>query len=827
MADAVEAVFRRRANGEGWRTEAMSTINDKPPAAQASDGLYSRGSERKKAARKRAKRTPIATENNGAVDPAKQLRPLTAEDIANEQTAEQLALRIWAAMVAQKVLSGMSALMDELIESHLLDDDDEETDEGWLDDHRKREKTILDEAIVDALDKYPDFSAINNLPRNPDPDIASDAEQLREVLNKCAIGATKFTERFSRAQLEQMVRRDLKARIKKDPRYGEHVRGDVPGADVKAYGGRGRTSSKGTFAKAADYESGGGLAALFTGGWMRVAKDRIDPVAWSHQFDVQRKTEKQQWRHHFLITERNGKQSSFELPRETLAGTGASAIRLLMKGGIHVVGRDVAQKALVQFLRFKPRGEIIRMPRVGWATIGSHWIFVRPDEVITPAGMPMPRGMSYVLERAATRHGLHVAGTAAEWAAEVAAPLRGNSNVALSFATFFAAPLLHFAGEPGGGNHLHGPSTIGKTMASDSGQTIYGWPLETADNAFGVTWAGSEAGFDALALARTDLGLPLDEITLANRRVAEQVVYKLATGVKGPRATSAGHLRESAHASVVVLSTGEKSLAKFIGKQLQEGARKRLVDVPAEVQPGSAFEMIPREQIHVESKRLFDAMKRQHGAVGREWQRHLVDIGPAEIKAQLQQHREEFLALREVVAVAERAHPQVRAVINRFALYTTALRMAIVAGLLPWSVKEADAGIIACMGRWVAQRGNLDTAGEVVRAARQLERELVSGLGERFIHIRRSGNKWMPVSEADEFRQRTPELFDGYVKPDRILVRTETWRRVCNGVDPAEIARHFQQRGALIADDNGVSKAEQVIGKVERFYVLSRAALTP
>ena len=172
-------------------------------------------------------------------------------------------------------------------------------------------------------------------------------------------------------------------------------------------------------------------------------------------------------------------------------------------------------------------------------------------------------------------------------------------------------------------------------MVSDAGQSIYGWPLETADNAFGVTWAGSEAGFDALALARTDLGLPLDEITLANRRSAEQIVYKLASGTKGPRATSTGHLRETAHASVLVLSTGEKSLAEFIGRSLQEGARKRLVDVPAEVQPGSAFETIPREQIHIESKRLFDAMKRQHGAVGRDWQRHLVDVGPDKIKAEL------------------------------------------------------------------------------------------------------------------------------------------------------------------------------------------------
>src|SRR5262245_35975458 len=91
----------------------------------------------KKAARKRAKRAPVTTGNHvpeRAANPAKQssrhLRPRTAEDIANEQTAEQLALRIWAAMVARKVLSGMSALMDELIQSHLLDDDDEEADVG-------------------------------------------------------------------------------------------------------------------------------------------------------------------------------------------------------------------------------------------------------------------------------------------------------------------------------------------------------------------------------------------------------------------------------------------------------------------------------------------------------------------------------------------------------------------------------------------------------------------------------------------------------------------------------------------------------------------------
>ena len=766
-------------------------------------------------------------------DPAKrssrQLQPRTAEEVANEETVEQLAVRVWAAMVAQMVLNGMSALLDELIQSHLLDDDDEEADEGWLDDHYKREKKILDEAISDGLNKYPDFAAINNLPPNSDPDIVQDAGQLKDALTKCAIGATDFKGKFPRALLERMVKRDLKARFKKDPKYSKHVREDVPGSDVRAYGSRGRTSTRGTFVRAANYENGGGLAALLTGGWIRVAKDRIDPVAWSHQFGFQRKTEGQNWRHHFLITERNGHQSDLQLPREKLAGTGAPALRLLMKAGVHVVGRDDVQNALSQFLRFKPRREIIRMPRVGWAAVESHWIFVRPDEVIMPPGMPQARNVTYVLDAAAIRHGLHVEGTATEWAAEVGAPLRGNSNVALSFATFFAAPLLRFASEPGGGNHSYGPSTIGKTMGSDAGQSIYGWPLETADDAFGVTWAGSEAGFDALALARTDLGLPLDEITLADRRSAEQVVYKLASGTKGPRATSTGHLRETAHASVLVYSTGEKSLAELIGKSLQEGARKRLVDVPAEVRPGSAFETIPREQIHVASKRLFDAMKRQHGAVGRDWQRYLVDIGPDKIRAELYEHREAFLALPEVLAVAAKAHPQVRAVVNRFALHAAALRMAIAAGLLPWTIEEADAGIAACMGRWVAQRGNVDTAGEVMRAAREVERKLAAGLRDQFIHINKSktGNKLIPATEADEAKAKTPEHFDGFIKSDHVLIRPGAWRRYCDGVEPAEIARHFLDRGVLVPGDNGsLSKSQQVIGGSGRFYVLRMAALT-
>ena len=258
-----------------------------------------------------------------------------------------------------------------------------------------------------------------------------------------------------------------------------------------------------------------------------------------------------------------------------------------MKAGVHVVARDDVQNALVQFLRFKPRRDHPHAARgVGRGRIAL-MIFVRPDEVIMPPGMPQARQRDLCARRGRDRHGLHV--EARQPNGRPRSPAAAGKFQRRVVRDVLRGAVVTFASEPGGGNHLHGPSTIGKTMASDSGQSIYGWPLETADNAFGVTWAGSEAGFDALALARTDLGLPLDEITLANRRSAEQIVYKLASGTKG-RARPPPGICETAHASVLVYST-RREIAGGIGKSLQEGAQAAR-RCSCRGAPGSAFETI-------------------------------------------------------------------------------------------------------------------------------------------------------------------------------------------------------------------------------------------
>ena len=374
--------------GESERCEPNSGYAAEPPTV-AGDGDVGAHPEAASAAPKSVQAPEVERREPEAAAAAKessaqQVQPAIAEDIANRETAAKLALRIWAAIVAGKVLNAMSGLMDELIQSPLLDDEDEEVDEDWLDDHRKREKQVLSEAITDALDTYPDIDSINNLPPSSDPDVAQAAGQLKDYLAKCPIGATEFKEEFSLALIERMVKREIEIQFKKRPNYSEHIRTDVPGRDIKRYSSRGCTSSTGTFYKSAGYLDGGGLDALLTNGWTRVAKDRIDPVAWSHQHGMERKTERQNWRHHFLITERNGKQSRFELPREKLVGNGVPAARALMKSGVHVVAGAEAQEALVRYLRFKPKREIVRVPQVGFFEVDGYYICVRSNETLLP-----------------------------------------------------------------------------------------------------------------------------------------------------------------------------------------------------------------------------------------------------------------------------------------------------------------------------------------------------------------------------------------------------------------------------------------------------------
>jgi hypothetical protein len=137
-----------------------------------------------------------------------------------------------------------------------------------------------------------------------------------------------------------------------------------------------------------------------------------------------------------------------------------------------------------------------------------------------------------------------------------------------------------------------------------------------------------------------------------------------------------------------------------------------------------------------------------------------------------------------------------------------------------------DAGIISCMDRWVKQRVNVDTAGELLRGVQRIRRLIAATINDRFVHLRFERRRLVPASAADQRKIELGAQFDGYVKGDRILGTPEAWQRWWTGFGADAIKQHLLCERLLIAGRNGEVPSPEKFRSgwpAARFYVLARA----
>jgi putative DNA primase/helicase len=554
--------------------------------------------------------------------------------------------------------------------------------------------------------------------------------------------------------------------------------------------------------------------------WSRICTTRIDLAA------LTRDLGEQNWGTYIVITNRDGGRKKLAVPHAlTAADKVAEIAGLLASLGAGIVPSRKARQLLVQFLTLEVPERITAVPQIGWHFSGGSWVFVLPDETIVPAGFDGPRP---VLQTTTlhVQHGLDMRGTVEQWNERIAAPTARNSNIILCVGTMFAGPLLKFAHEPPGFFHLWGTSKIAKSLVGAIGQSVWGRPKVPGEaDAFGASWTATAVGLERYAVLRSDLGAYLDEIGEGTPKTIRPAVYGLANGSTKLRGTPDITLRPMESFRILGVSTGEPTMEAYLssgGEKVPAGLKVRLVDVPAEVQPDSAFETCPREQIEELGRQFYPLTQELYGAVGRAWLKHLVDLGEDRIVASVRHHRDEWLKLPAIAAVRAQANVQVQSILNRFALVAAALRMAIEANLLPWSVDDTDLGIAACMMRWLASRkGRLDVTGEMLGATEQIRTILAANFHGRFIHQRVIDGNLDYATPADATKRDTL----GYVKDGRILVEPTAWRSVlCEGYDPEKTARHLKNEGYLITDEGKLQYQAKVKrgGDVvkARFYAL-------
>jgi hypothetical protein len=155
--------------------------------------------------------------------------------------------------------------------------------------------------------------------------------------------------------------------------------------------------------------------------------------------------------------DQDGREHRFALAHDLLAGDGLEARRELVNRGFYIAPNPGARSKFNAFLlQVNSPSRALSTDRVGW----NGTAFVLPDECF--GGNP---GETMLLQNSTSHeHLFRQAGTLSEWQ-EIPRLAVGNSRLILAISMAFAGPLLYPCSQEGGGVHLKGSSSIGKTTA--------------------------------------------------------------------------------------------------------------------------------------------------------------------------------------------------------------------------------------------------------------------------------------------------------------------------------------------------------------------------
>jgi uncharacterized protein (DUF927 family) len=517
--------------------------------------------------------------------------------------------------------------------------------------------------------------------------------------------------------------------------------------------------------------------------------------------------------------DREGREHLWAMPRAMLAGDGVELRAHLLDGGLFLGPSRKAREALMTYLAATSPGRFVRVvPRLGKHETPAGRVFVLPDRALGESG-----GEDVMLQtdRPDALPPLRQAGTLDQWKAEIAARAVGNSRLGFAIAAAFAAPLLALVGAEGGGFHMRGPSSIGKSTALHAAGSVWGGG---GLRGWVRSWRTTDNALEAVAAAHCDLLLCLDEMSEAAPEAVAACAYALGNGMGKARAARDGSARRVADWLVLFLSTGEEGLAARLAeakggpRRVRAGQEVRILDVPADTRRHGLFEALHGVP---DARALADALKaaaaRYYGTAGAAWL-ELLARDPAGFAADAREVIETFSA----AYVPPGADGQVMRAAQRFALVAAAGELAAGAGILPWPPGEAERAAAACFAAWLEARQGGDGRAEDAAAVMAVRDFLERHGDARFVPLSGEAEPDRPILNRAGWRRRAADGTWLY------LILPGVWRsEVCAGLDPQQAARALMARGFLEPGDGKRATQKPRIPGIgpTRVYVVSASIL--
>ncbi len=437
-----------------------------------------------------------------------------------------------------------------------------------------------------------------------------------------------------------------------------------------------------------------------------------------------------------------GVPGSVVVPQGTLLDR-HKLMKTLMDADCRVPLDTDAQKDLqVELYDTTPTDEIWQSLSTGW--IGGRFIF--PDDVVGKATNGAPE-VVYQQPDGVMKPNYATSGTSDNWSAEVA-ELAGHSPVMVfGCCLTLAAALLEPCDYDGGGIHLKGKSSKGKSLTARVARSVCGEAVKK-------TWSATISGVEAAACAFNNSILWIDEIGELRGTEAQQATlirqtaFKIESGEGALRGGSYGAVEQRWR--LFFISTGEISLAEVssaAGKKRFAGEDVRCPDLPCTFGPFGVFKTLHPD--HKTSagmaKALRRATKKYYGSPFRDFVAAVADDIPG--------------VKREVDSLVEAFYPYAlvsedgweRRFAEKFALASAAGILATRWKILPWTedhirkaakvcyrrarkaVPDAKTLLKRGLARWRAYIGDPDELVDLRNMSKEERRRLKPKKGKGFL----------------------------------------------------------------------------------------------
>jgi uncharacterized protein (DUF927 family) len=479
------------------------------------------------------------------------------------------------------------------------------------------------------------------------------------------------------------------------------------------------------------------------------------------------------------FTNDDGRTKKINVSLRHLITEPQSVLGELVANGLILNSREKLR--LVDYLIYsKPEKRFTLVYKTGWQ--GKS--FVMPDAIISSKDAEKS---DYLL------HGTHskikklrAQGTAQEWRENIARYCVGNSRLIFAVSCAFASVLLPLSNQLGGGFHLRGESSTGKSSALKVAGSVLGC---NGENGFNETWRGTQNGIEAVAAFHNHLLLPLDEIKEIKRvEDVGKLIYMLSNGFATSRMTKDITARKRDEWLLLFLSSGELSfqdLTRETKEQTFGGQEARFIDISAVPEKANGiFEKLHGFGNGAEfSSYLNRASVTYYGAAIREFIQYAADDYD-HVKNVIEEARVNFFQNY----VDPEASGEVFRVAEKFALVGTGGFLATKIGLTGWQTGEVKSVTIRLFNEWLDRRGGIG-AFDVSEGCRKI-----------FAAIDKRANA--DFQDLDDELKSKPQNRIGYKRRGEaggteFIFTSEQFADLCKGYNQKRILSEFESLGFL------------------------------